>query len=69
MLKQLASRGLTLDKVEAQALALLQAPQELTLLTLLNQYTETLEMAALQRAPHLMAYYLKRSSNGAACLL
>ena len=64
VLKQLASRGLTLDKVEAQALALLQAPQELTLLTLLNQYTETLEMAALQRAPHLMAYYLKRSATG-----
>lgn len=37
----------------------LNGPQELALLQRLNEYPETLEVAAKDLAPHLIAYYLK----------
>ncbi|MBI5752162.1 MAG: arginine--tRNA ligase [Hydrogenophilales bacterium] len=40
-------------------LAKLAIPYELTLLKRLNDYPETVEMAARELAPHLIAYYLK----------
>ncbi len=44
--------------VEADT-SLLNGTHELTLLQRLNEYTETLEVAAKDLAPHLIAYYLK----------
>ena len=38
---------------------MLNGTQELTLLQRLNEYTETLEVAAKDLSPNLIAYYLK----------
>jgi arginyl-tRNA synthetase len=57
--RQLAERGLSFDAELGQAhLSLLTAPQEEALLTRLASYPETLENAALNYMPHILAHYL-----------
>ncbi|TAL60642.1 MAG: arginine--tRNA ligase [Legionella sp.] len=65
VLRQLQERGLSWDKEKGLAhLALLEAPQENALITLLGRYPELIENAATTCEPHQLAYYLRELANG-----
>ena len=60
VLRQLAEKQLALDKaVGLQSLSRLVEKHELTLLGELTRYPETVELAAIQYEPHLLAHYLR----------
>ncbi|HTV50782.1 MAG TPA: arginine--tRNA ligase [Steroidobacteraceae bacterium] len=60
VLKQLSARGLALDvPLGLAALARLDSEPERALLGVLVRYPETIEQAALQRAPHSLVHYLR----------
>lgn len=64
VLKQLKERGLSWD--EGVALfdgTLLTQPHEKTLITLLSQYKDVLESAALMCEPHQLSYFLRELAN------
>ncbi len=64
VMRQLRDRGLEHDGRQGLAqLRLLVEPQEVVLMKRLSQYPETVEQAALQRAPHLLVHYLRDLAN------
>jgi arginyl-tRNA synthetase len=64
VMKQLASRGLSFDRAEGlAAVSLLTGPHEQAVLGALVRYPETLEQAALNRAPHAIVHYLRDLAN------
>lgn len=64
VLKQLAARGLQFDRAAGLAsLDKLVTPQEQALIAALLRYPETVEQAALNRAPHSIVYYLRDLAN------
>jgi arginyl-tRNA synthetase len=64
VLKQLAAKGLGFDLAEGLAHAtLLTGAHEQALVQALSRYPERLASAALQRAPHTLAYYLRELAN------
>ena len=57
--RQLAERGLVWDQSQGEAnLARLEAEHEEALITMLSRYPETVESAALNHTPHILAHYL-----------
>ena len=64
VMKQLSTRGLTLDRAQGLAnAALLAGAHEQALLNTLTRYPEALEQAAETRAPHMLAHYLRELAN------
>jgi arginyl-tRNA synthetase len=64
VLKQLAAKGLEFDLAEGLAHAtLLTGAHEQALVQAVSRYPERLASAALQRAPHTVAYYLRELAN------
>lgn len=62
--KELEARGLTFDSLQGLATAVaLDGPHEQALLTALSRYPETVEHAALGRAPHALVHYLRDLAN------
>src|SRR5437588_12219803 len=63
-MKQLAARGPPLERegglIAAERLA---SPHEQALLKSLTRYPEVLEQAAVNRAPHALAHYLRDLAN------
>jgi arginyl-tRNA synthetase len=64
VMKQLAARGLDFEREAGIAAAeLLASPQEQAVLKSLTRYPEILEQAAVNRAPHTLAHYLRDLAN------
>jgi arginyl-tRNA synthetase len=64
VMKELAARGYSYDAAAgSQSLARLETPHELAVITALSKYPETLEQAALNRAPHSLVHYLRDLAN------
>jgi len=64
VLKELTARSLAYDAVSgAESLAQLTGPHEQAVITALSKYPETVENAALNRAPHAMVHYLRDLAN------
>jgi len=64
VMKQLASRGLAFEREAGLAAAeLLASPHEQAVLKSLTRYPEILEQAAVNRAPHTLAHYLRDLAN------
>jgi arginyl-tRNA synthetase len=64
VLKQLAAKGLRFDLAEGLANAtLLSGAHEQALVQSLSRYPESLQLAATQRAPHTLVYYLRDLAN------
>ncbi|MGA0103699.1 MAG: arginine--tRNA ligase [Steroidobacteraceae bacterium] len=58
--RQLADRGLQLDRgAGIAALGRLDTPTERALLAALTRWPEVIELAAAQRAPHMLVHYLR----------
>ena len=64
VMKELAARGYTHDAAAgAASLALLGNAHEQAVITALSKYRETIEQAALNRAPHALVHYLRDLAN------
>jgi arginyl-tRNA synthetase len=64
VMKQLAARGLTFDRdAGLTAAAMLDDAHEQALLSSLTRYPEMVEQAAVNRAPHALAHYLRDLAN------
>jgi arginyl-tRNA synthetase len=64
VMKELGARGYSYDAAAgADSLALLETPHEQAVITALSKYPETLEQAALNRAPHSLVHYLRELAN------
>jgi len=63
VMKQLASRGLSFDRDAGLAARVLGAAHEQALLSSLTRYPEIVEQAAVNRAPHTLAHYLRELAN------
>ena len=64
VMKQLASRGLSFDRdAGLSAARLLGAAHEQAVLSSLTRYPEIVEQAAVNRAPHALAHYLRELAN------
>ena len=64
VMRQVRDRGLAFDAHLGRAhLALLSADYELALMRSLASYPEVLELAAAQRAPHMLVHYLRELAN------
>src|SRR5579863_8294669 len=64
VMKQLAARGLSFDASQGLAAAArLVEAQEQGVLQTLTRYPETLEQAAVNRAPHTLVHYLRELAN------
>jgi arginyl-tRNA synthetase len=64
VMKQLAARGLSFDRTIGLAAAVaLDSPHEQAVLHALTRYPEVLEQAAVNRAPHALAHYLRELAN------
>ena len=64
VMKQLAARGLSFDPAQGLASAGgLTGTHEQAVLSALTRYPEVLEQAALGRAPHALAHYLRELAN------
>ncbi|HXB17779.1 MAG TPA: arginine--tRNA ligase [Steroidobacteraceae bacterium] len=64
VMKQLAARGLAFDRAAGlAAAAALSASHEQAVLQALTRYPEVLEQAAVNRAPHALAHYLRELAN------
>jgi arginyl-tRNA synthetase len=64
VLKQLDARGFELDLEEGLAnTALLAGEHEQAVLSSLTRYPEALELAATNRAPHVLVHYLRELAN------
>ena len=60
VLRQLQDRGLELDRQAGlAALSALEDPHELALMTAITRWPELIELAAAQRAPHMLVHYLR----------
>jgi arginyl-tRNA synthetase len=63
-MKQVADRGLPFDAAAGRAaLARLDAEHEIALAATLSRYPELIELAAVQRAPHMLVHYLRELAN------
>lgn len=64
LFRQLELRDLSYDEaLGLSGLDKLVEPHELKLMSLLTQYPEIIEEAALQEAPHLLSYYLRELAS------
>jgi arginyl-tRNA synthetase len=64
VMKELGARGYAYDAAAGSAsLARLDTPHEQAVITSLSKYPETLEQAALNRAPHALVHYLRDLAN------
>jgi arginyl-tRNA synthetase len=64
VMKQLRARGLSFDRAQGLGCAaLLAEPHEQLLLQVMTRYPEVLEQAAVNRAPHTLAHYLRELAN------
>jgi arginyl-tRNA synthetase len=64
VMKQLGARGLAFEREAGLAdAALLTSPHEQAVLKSLTRYPEILEQAAVNRAPHSLAHYLRELAN------
>jgi arginyl-tRNA synthetase len=64
VMKQLAARGLEFDRAQGLASAgLLVSEQEQAVQRSVTRYPEILEQAAINRAPHTLAHYLRELAN------
>ncbi|MGH8275846.1 MAG: arginine--tRNA ligase, partial [Steroidobacteraceae bacterium] len=64
VMKQLTARGLTFERAAGLAnAAALTDGHEQALLACLTRYPEVLEQAAVNRAPHALAHYLRELAN------
>jgi arginyl-tRNA synthetase len=64
VMKELGARSLAYDAAAGAAnLALLGTPHEQAVITALSKYPETIENAALNRAPHALVHYLRDLAN------
>jgi arginyl-tRNA synthetase len=64
VMKQLSARGLSFDRAQGLGCAALLAdPHEQLLLQVMTRYPEVLEQAAVNRAPHTLAHYLRELAN------
>jgi arginyl-tRNA synthetase len=64
VMKQLAARGLSFDRQQGLAdAAALSDPHEQAVMQAIMRYPEVLEQAALNRAPHALANYLRELAN------
>lgn len=64
VLRQMQERGLAHDQTRGLAgLARLDTPEEDHLLVTLSRYPEMIELAASNREPHQLAYYLRELAN------
>ena len=64
VIKQLAAQSLTFDRTQGLANAgLLVSAQEQAVLNSMARYPEALEIAAVNRAPHTLAHYLRDLAN------
>jgi arginyl-tRNA synthetase len=60
VLRQLADRGLAFDReAGVAALGLLDDPHEQSLMRTLTRWPELVDLAAAQRAPHMVVHYLR----------
>lgn len=65
VLRQLEERGFHWNKAQGlEALSELQTEHEQPLITLLNRYPETIQLAAQNHEPHLLAYFMRELANG-----
>jgi arginyl-tRNA synthetase len=62
VMKQLAAKSLSYDAAAAN-LTLLTSAHEQAVLTALSKYPETVERAALDRAPHALVHFLRDLAN------
>lgn len=63
-MKEVSARGLSYDRAAGLAhVALLTAREEQALLVSVSRYPEVVEQAAVQRAPHLLAHYLRELAH------
>jgi arginyl-tRNA synthetase len=64
VMRQLVEKGHAYDAAQGRvSLERLREPHELALLTSLSRYPEMVELAALQRAPHMLVHYLRELAN------
>ena len=64
VMKELGARGFAYDAAAgSQSLALLNTLHEQAVITALSKYPETVEQAALNRAPHALVHYLRDLAN------
>jgi arginyl-tRNA synthetase len=64
VMKQLGARGLTFDRATGLgSLELLSSAHEQAVLNALTRYPEVIELAAMNRAPHALAHYLRELAN------
>jgi len=64
VMKELAARGFDYDPATgAASLAALDTPHEQAVITAVSKYPETVELAALNRAPHALVHYLRDLAN------
>ncbi|HET7811388.1 MAG TPA: arginine--tRNA ligase [Steroidobacteraceae bacterium] len=64
VMKELGARGLSYDAdAGSRSLALLDTAYEQAVITALSKYPETVELAALNRAPHALVHYLRDLAN------
>ena len=64
VMKELGARGFSYDAAAgSKSLALLDTPHEQAVITSLSKYPETVEQAALNRAPHAVVHYLRDLAN------
>jgi len=64
VMKELAARGYEYDAAAgAASLAHLDTPHEQAVITALSKFPETVEQAALNRAPHALVHYLRDLAN------
>jgi arginyl-tRNA synthetase len=64
VMKELGARGFSHDAaLGAASLGRLDTPHEQAVITALSKYPETVEMAALNRAPHALVHYLRDLAN------
>jgi arginyl-tRNA synthetase len=64
VMKQLEARGLDFDLARGlEALIRLDGAHEQAVMSTLTRYCEAVELAALNRAPHALVYYLRELAN------
>jgi arginyl-tRNA synthetase len=64
VMRQLADRGLPFDLAAGHAaLGRLGEPHEAALMSTLSRYPELIELAARERAPHMLVHYLRELAN------
>jgi len=64
VMKELEARGFEYDAAQGSGnLGLLASPHEQAVITALSRYPETVELAAMNRAPHALVHYLRELAN------